>query len=179
MKLFNKNKIVLFIGMLGAFVLTSSVQKEAKINQKEYLIYASLMNHFAVNTQWPAAKRSGSFVMGVIGASPIEAELKKLAASKKIAGRSIVVKRFKSSTDLSGCHLVFVPKSKNALLTQVANKAKAMNALVVTEGSSKKDFVFNFVKKDGKPRFEYNKSRAAAHGLVVSPNLVKLSIPVN
>lgn len=169
----------MFFGLLAMLSLTSSINKVESINQKEYLIYASLMNHFAVNTQWPASKRSGNFVIGVVGVSPIETELKKLAASKKVAGRTIVVKRFNSEVDLDGCHIVFVSKNKQSILTKVANKSKGMNALVITEKASNKDFVFNFVQKDGKPRFEYNKSRATAHGLVVSPNLVRLAISVN
>lgn len=179
MNLLNKKYWILLVGLLSIVGLSSSVSKENAVNQQEYLIYASLMNHFAVHTQWPAAKRSGNFVIGVIGSSPIETELKKLAASKKVAGRSIVIKRFKSDEDLAGCHMVFVPKAKLSQLTKITSKSKTMNALVVAEGSSNNSFVFNFVKKDGKPRFEFNKSVASSHGLVVSPNLVKLSIPVN
>ncbi len=179
MKNFNKNIKQVTIICVVAFFFSSYISRKTGVNQTEYLIYASFMSHMALNTQWPETKRTGSFVIGVVGASPIEIELKKLAKTKKIGGREILIKRFKSSLDLSGCHMVFVPKDQHSLLASVSDKSKSMNALVITESAPSKDFVFNFIKINGKPRFEYNKTIAAANGVVVSPNLVKLSIQVN
>lgn len=69
-------------------------------SQAEYKVYTGFMYHFATKTQFPASKNSGGFIIGVVGDSPITANLKALAAVKKVGARRIVVKTFASAASV-------------------------------------------------------------------------------
>ncbi|MFN8437423.1 MAG: YfiR family protein [Cytophagales bacterium] len=164
-------KIKIFL--LSLLILTSKIDAQ---NQND--IYAGLMFHFGKYVQWPANMQSGDFVIGVQGNSPLKGKLETLAASKNINGRKIVIKKVASSSDLEGCHILFVPDNSIASIAEYKSKIKANHVLLVTEGDGnlQKGSVFNFIEKDGKVRFEFSQSDADAHNLKVSSDLVKLAI---
>lgn len=160
--------------------VTLSIIGQKIYAQQHYKLYAGFMYHFATKTQWPASKSSGDFVIGVIGDSPVTQQLKALANSRKIGSRKLVIKTFSSASAITGCHIVFIPSRKMSLLSAVTAKAKSSNMMVVTEqtGGAKKGAVISFVNNAGKVRFQLSKSKAAAVGLKLSADLVKLAILV-
>lgn len=164
-------KVLLFIFGLTCFNLSS-------YSQAEYKIYAGFMYHFGKYIQWPTAKSSGDFVIGVVGSSPINSALDALAGSKDINGRKIVIKPVSSSGDLSACNILFIPKSDHGKLSGYTSAGKSNSVLIVTEsdGSTSQGSVVNFIQDAGKVRFELSEDGATKNGLKVASELKKLAI---
>lgn len=161
--------IVAFMALLFAFQATAQVN---------YKIHSLFMYKFTQYIEWPS--NSGDFVIGVVGSSPIIAELEAIAATKKVDTRTIVVKKMSSSSDFSGCQMVFISEGQSSNLPTISAKLQGKPVLLVTEspGAAKKGSGINFVIVDDKMKFELNKGAVEKQGLKVSGDLTKLAIVV-
>lgn len=144
----------------------------------QYKLYAGFMYHFAKYTQWPTAKQSGDFVIGVIGSADMTEATKALAASKSVGNRDIVVKTYNSAAEATGCHILFIAASKTSEIAKATALAKTHNFLVITEtpDATTKGSAINFVEAGGRIQFELSTSAVNAQGLRISSELQKLAI---
>lgn len=144
----------------------------------DYRIHSVFLYNFTKYVQWPAAAQSGDFVIGVVGDSPIYDELMKVTNGKMAGAQKIVVKKFKPSDAVDGCHMLFVPSSAN--FDKVQAKTAGKPVLLITEkaGLSQKGSAINFVVRDNKWRFELNENATRSAGLKVASELSKLAIAV-
>lgn len=171
MKILKKyHKVLLIVSFL--FI---GLNANAQVN---YKIHSLFVFKFTQYIEWPS--NSGDFVIGVVGNSPILAELELIAASKKVNTRTIVVKKMSSSADLSGCHMVFISENQGSSLATIAGKLQGKPILIVSEtnGGAKKGAGINFVIIEEKMKFELNKAAIEKQGLKVSGDLTKLAIVV-
>ena len=137
------------------------------------------MYNFTKLASWPAAYRSGNFVIGVLGSSPIVNELKNMARTKKAGSQTIEIKTFSSVGAITKCHIIFVPKSQSSSIPAVASKVSSYSTLIVSEvpGGISKGAAINFVIVNNKQKFELRVSNATKYGLTVGAQLRNLGIP--
>lgn len=143
-----------------------------------YKLYAGFMYHFAKYTQWPAAKQSGDFVIGVIGSADMTTATMALAATKTVGSRKIVVKTYLSAAEAKDCHILFVSNAKSSEIEKAHALSKTYNYLVITETTNATSMgsTINFVEHSGKVQFELSKSTVSSQGLKISSELQKLAI---
>lgn len=147
----------------------------------DYKAYSLFVYNFMKYIEWPEPQSKGDFVVGVLGDSPIEKELKTLAGSKKLKGRNIVIKKFKTPEEGAGCHLLYVCSSKSSLMKTVKEQLKNKPVLVVgeREGLAKKGAALSFVTlEDDGLKFDINKSEIEQHQLKISSALISLGIVI-
>lgn len=170
-------KLNKLFALLTIMIISLSVNAQTS-NSKVQSVF---IYNFTKMVSWPAAYQSGDFIIGVIGTSPIIAELETMAQTKKVGNQNIVVQKFATSGDITKCHILFVPASQTAKLGDISAKLAGISALVVTEseGAAKNGATINFVIVDNKQRFELNESNANKRGLKVGADLAKLAILVN
>ena len=163
--------------LIGLFMMIVSFQSAWAQKEKYHSIF---IYNFSKYVKWPDAQNSGTFVIGVLGSSAIQKDLKKMAASKKVNGMSIEVRQFSSAADVSDCHILYVSASESAKFDQVLSNTKSKPVLVVTDnpGMAKKGASINFVEVEGKIKFELNQKNAEASGLKVAGALASLAILV-
>jgi hypothetical protein len=148
---------------------------------REYPLKALFLYNFASYVDWPAdtfANDQTPFVIGVLGSAPIDATLKEIAASKKIAGRSIEILRFVSINDLKPCQILFITRSVSTELQRRAIEAEK-NRPVLVVGESE-DFAawggtVNFFVQANKIRFEINVAATKQQHLKVSSKLLGMA----
>jgi hypothetical protein len=164
-----KPKILLFLFICSIFSVSAQVN---------YKIHSLFVYKFTQYIEWPS--KDGDFVIGVIGNSPILAELEAIAATKKVDTRTIVVKKLSASADLSACQMVFISENQSSSLGAITAKLAGKPTLIVSEtnGGAKKGAGINFVIIDDKMKFELNKAAVEKQGLKVSGDLTKLAIVV-
>lgn len=167
-----KKIVFLFLSFVLYFQINSNAQTE-KI--QAILIY----NFISKYVEWPAAYKSGDFVIGVLGNSPIAAELNNIAAAKTVGSQKIVVQKYSSASEITKCNAIYIADSRTGDLGSVISKVG--NTLIITnkDGAARKGSAINFVIVDNKQKFELNKGNATSKGLKVSPELEKLAIIVN
>lgn len=165
-------KVVLFVSSL--FILTNVFSQQQSQVQSAYIY------NFTKYMQWPSAKQSGEFVIAVVGSSPITANLKVLAATKKVDAQSILVKEYGSVSQVGACHIIILAPSKSGEVSAAISKAQSSNALLITDkpGLGKKGAGMNFVVVGGKARFEINQSAIDKCKIKVNPKLASIGIKV-
>jgi hypothetical protein len=163
-------------------MLFSSFAFNASAQIRDYRFHTVFIYNFTKLIKWPKNYQSGDFVIGVLGNSPIIRELQKMAA-RKTAGlkrQRIIIKRFGSLSQISNCHILFIPNSKSSYLPTINQSFPRSPMLVVTEkrGMAQSGSGINFVLRNGRWRFELNQNATANRGLIVSRNLKRFAIPV-
>jgi hypothetical protein len=158
-------------------ILSCVCKVEAQVNYKLHSIF---IYKFTQYIEWPDKASAGDFVIGVVGNSPIQAELEALAATKKVGSKSIVVKKMSASADLSVCHIIFLAEGQSGQLANISGKLAGKPCLLISEvtNGAKKGAGINLIIVDEKMKFEMNKGAVESQGLKVSGDLVKLAVLV-
>ncbi|MBE9467270.1 MAG: YfiR family protein [Bacteroidetes bacterium] len=170
-----KPKSIIFL--LIFLSLTTSNLYSQEIKFKAIFIY-----NFTKHFEWPPDARTGNFVIGVVGKSMLYDKLVEITSSKKAGSQSIIVKNFRSTKDITQCHILFISEfncgrnSMNSAISKIGNYP----TLMVTEkkGMSDNEAAINFVIKNQKMQFEMNKTNISKCGLKVSKYLQNLAIIV-
>lgn len=169
------------IGLAVMLFLAGSVNS-VKAQDINYKIASLFIYGFVKYVEWPTSVLNGDFVIGVYGNSPIIEELQSVAQSKKIGGRSIVVKVISNVSEVNDCHLIFVTSKESKGIQHIVAAIKANATLIVTEkaGLIKKGSMINIFhdEDDDKTKFEINKAQLEKSKLKMSHELLRLGIVV-
>lgn len=141
---------------------------------------AMFVYNFTKYIEWPQSYKSGNFVIGVLGESALQAELDKMAATKKAVNQPFEIKRYNSVGEIGNCHMLLIPAGTSAQIEAAVAKSKSNSTLVIgeQEGMAKRGAGINFVIKQNKQKFELNKSNIENRNLKVSSSLLALAIVV-
>jgi hypothetical protein len=134
--------------------------------------------NFIKQIEWPASSSNGDFVIGFLGNSEIIPELIKLSKTKKVNERNIVVKTYRSVSEISNCHILFIPANQNPSIAKALEKLGSSPTLLITEteGALALGSAINFVIRDSRQKFQVSKDNAAKRGLRISNYLIKLAV---
>jgi hypothetical protein len=169
-------RLALFALLLGAW------GQRARAQDLDYKAYTLFVYNFMKYVEWPEAQSKGDFVVGILGDSPLQKELQALAASKKLKGRTIVIKTLSKPEEIASCHLAYIPSSKSSVMKALKEQLREKPVLVVgeREGLAKKGAAISFVTmEDDALKFDINKKEIEQHQLKVSSQLIQLGIVVN
>lgn len=167
-----KTKLLL-AAAVAMFITVHSMAQTSNAKMQSVFIY-----NFTKMISWPAAYQSGDFVVGVIGSSPIIAELQNMAATKKAGSQTIVIQKYGSAGAVGKCHILFIPASQMGNLGAAIGKCSGNSTLIITEadGGIAGGAAINFVVVDNKQKFELKESNATKKGLQIGSDLKNLAI---
>lgn len=188
---------ILVVLVLALFVMPIAAQaKEQSAQSREYQIKAAFLYNFIKFVDWPKEKIGDSnqpIIIGLIGEDPF-GDVFEPIKDKKVKGRSVVIKRFKSFEELkkssgednpeSGrkiealtkCHLLFIcAEEKN--FKEIINSVKDHSVLTVGEvkGFLESGGIINFLMEEKKIRFEVNIVAAKRAKLEIRSKLLRLA----
>lgn len=160
-----------------------------------YLCYASLqlsqaqnekfkalfMYNFTKYIEWPAAMRSGNFVIGVLGTSTLTDELRTVALKQKVGTQNIEVVVFNNVEDITDCHILYIPQSKSGLLSSVNSKLSGKATLLIGDkpGLVPQGACINYIMDGDKLKYEVSRNNIEKKGLAVSSALLALGVVIN
>ena len=170
----NRIKLKTIIWLIFFLVFTFRTAGAQEFDAKLQIVFIYQITHYF---QWPN-DNSETFIIGVIGQSPILNELQKLAAAKKINNKTIIIKQFDNSSSISDCHILFIPYKESARIENIKKSIKGRHTMLISEkpGMAEKGTCINFVNIDGTMKFELNKSSCKSSGLRTTPMIEKLAI---
>ncbi len=150
------------------------------LSGQQSMFKALFMFNFAKYIEWPNLSNQNEFVIGVYGNDDIISELKKLAGSKKINNKTIVVKSVKSPSEVSNAQLFFIPESKSGNISEVTSFFSSKSTLIVSEkkGACAQGTAINYTLQDGKLKYEICRKNIESHNLKVDQKLISLGIEV-
>ncbi len=177
--IFNKSIqiIICFVFLLlpiGAFAQTS-----------EYTIKAAFLERFTRFIEWPdvsaVSDTTESFVLGVIGENPFGSILEQLYATQKIKNKEVEIQSLSNLDEISGCHLLFISKSKEKELSKILSLTKDKPILTISDanGFAENGVLINLYLAENKIRFEINETAVRVSGLTVSYLLLNAAKIVN
>lgn len=147
----------------------------------EYQIKAAFIFNFAKFVEWPPAafaKTSSPLVVGVLGENPFQDTLEKTIANKTVDEHPLLFREFRSATEVTNCHILFISSSEKARLPQILKHLNSSSVLTVGEmpGFTETGGMINFVLEGTKIRFQINNDAATRAGLKISSKLLSLAL---
>ena len=133
--------------------------------------------NFTNYIDWPGGA-TGSFVIAVMGDSPIIGELQAIAKLKKVAGATIEVVKVNSASEIGNANIVFVPAQKKKSLPDISQALANKYTLIITDNAPG-NFGINLIEVDQKLAFQISKSNIESHKLKVNSSLIALGTLVN
>lgn len=167
------------------------------LSSREYQVKAAFLYNFIQFVDWPEEKLADSnepITISIVGDDPFGDAFEPIK-DKKVKGRSVVVKRFKSFEELEksieknksqsdqeietlvNCHLLFICFSERKNLEKIINAVKDRNVLTVgeMEGFLEAGGIINLFVEEKKLRFEINVAAAERAGLKIRSKLLRLA----
>ncbi len=173
-------KILLVISIILGLALSSMGQASMNTMNTRAKFKATYILNFAKYTEWPAAYKQGDFIIGVVNDDDLALNLETAAKTKKINSQNLVVKRLKSPSEVTKCHMIYVSGASVGAVEPYINKAKEFNCLTITEGKGliERTSAINFVVVGAAMKYEMNKSLFNQQDLIVSNTLENLATKV-
>lgn len=145
---------------------------------QDYKFHSVFIYNFTKYVEWPDSYKSGDFVIGVLGKTPLNDYLEAMAQTKKVGNQALKIKKYNDPSAIDKCHIIFIPKDKSGELNAVKKALGSQPTLVITEkeGLGSQGSGINFVQIDGRWKFELNESAVSSQNLKVSSELKRLAI---
>lgn len=133
--------------------------------------------NFSRLIEWPASYRSGPFIIGVIGDSDVIRELESYTNGKKVGTQDIEVRQFNSTSEITTCHILFVPFSRTREIPSINRILTGKSTLLITEknGALDEGSAINFVIVQEKMKFEVKPENANKYGIKFSSKLTEMA----
>jgi hypothetical protein len=141
----------------------------------EYSVKAAYLAKFPFYVDWPPlafSSPTSPIVLCVVGEDPFGPLLEEATHDQQSQGRPLVVRRIKTLSRDSGCHVAYVGADSVRF-----DLLKGSPVLVVTDTQGGNG-VINFVLRDNRVRFTVDDDTAAQHGLGISSKLLNVALAV-
>ena len=151
----------------------------------EYTIKAAFLERFTRFIEWPEesaiSDTTESFVLGIIGENPFGSILEQLYATQKIKNKAVEIHSISNLDEISGCHLLFISKSKEKELSKILSLTKDKPILTISDanGFAENGVLINLYLAENKVRFEINETAVKTSGLKISYLLLNAAKIVN
>jgi hypothetical protein len=159
------------------FMAFMSLQGKAQ-QETNYAVHANIIYHFTKYIDWPADKKTGDFVIGVIGESPLYDELKVSTAGKTVGQQKIVIREFSPSTTVFNCHILFITGEESRRIKKVATSTTSTLIVSESEGMAQKGSCINFAIVREHLKLEINRTNIERRDMHIATELLKLGTVV-
>ena len=144
--------------------------------ETDYAIHANIIYRFTKYIDWPEDKKSGDFIIGILGDTPLYDVLKTFIANKTVGDQRIVIKKFPASATSFNCHILFVTEDESSSLKKIATNTAGAPMLIVSEldGLASKGSCINYTIIDEHLKLEINKNNIEHRNLSIASELLQL-----
>lgn len=137
---------------------------------------ALFIYNFTNYIEWPSGNKS--FVITVLGESPIIGELQAISKIKKVGSLPIEVQKINTSGEIGNAQILYVPSTKRKSLQEITKLLSGKPVLIISDGAQG-EFGINFIEVEQKQSFQISKLNMELRKLKVNSALLALGIPVN
>lgn len=165
------------VGLCAIVAWPPSVRADETAERK---VKTACVPHLAGFVTWPEktfATPTDPIRIGVLGEFPLDADFEAALAKQTAQGRKLVVAHFTTVDAALGCHVLLVGASETLPLKTIlaATAGKPILTIGDHEGFAAQGGVINFIREQGKVRFEINLGTAGAAGLKISSKLLQVA----
>jgi len=166
-----------FIFLILNLLFFSFAAKQSFSQNKEDETRAEWIFNLSYGITWENEDHISSFTIGVFSSQSLYDELLKLAQTKTIKRKAVIVIRYTKVEDIQANQIIYVSKNENANLSSVYKKVKNKNVLIISDRSKQPDYsIINFNKTDNKnPKpFSINAKLADENHIKFSKQMLKI-----
>ena len=141
----------------------------------EHEVKAAFLYKFPAFVEWPATSaRDSPFVIAVVGAPDVAAELRGITRGHEHDGHRIEVREIADEEPVTGAQVVFVGRAAAARLASIAKATANLPVLIVGEmpNALEQGCLINFVLSEDRVRFDVALDQAEARGLRINARLL-------
>lgn len=184
-------RCVVAIGVVTVTVLVIGVRPSFgqgnASSKREYQIKAAYLYNFLRYIEWPSnafENAASPFVVGILGQvdPALTQSLAYYEKRKKVRGRAIKIRHFKSADEITGCHVVFLSKTLDSkLLRRVVKRLSGKPTLLVGETRTflQQGGGISFYRVSTKIRFRLSLKETRRKGLKASAKLLQVAQVTN
>jgi hypothetical protein len=168
---------VVRLALLAAMLIAPVAVAAQALEQQ---VKAAFLFRFLSFVEWPPAAVGGPgdpFVIAVLGADDVHAELKQIVAGRTINDRPVVVERLKDGERPGRVHVLFVGRSAAAYLRKLA-AVPAVLLVAEWEDALAQGAIINFLIRDDRVRFEVAPDEAERRGLRIGARMLSVALQV-
>lgn len=160
-------------------LLATLLLKVSSGNAQDDKFKALFIYNFTKMIEWPADKKTGDFVIVVMGNPTIAIEI--LGLKKQVVNQPIVVKEVADASAIGECHMLFIGGAEAAKLNAAVGSVAGKPTLVISDVASacQSGASINFIKSDSGIDYEYSLANLAKQKLSVSLDFKSLGKPSN
>ena len=166
-------------GAMTALGLVASTTASAQA-VSEPAVKAAYLFKFAGYVEWPASQATAEapFVIAVVGAEDVAAELERLVPGRTIHGRRIVVRRVRDPEGVKAAQLLFIGRGEgNGAVREHIRAAQRQGTVTVTDTDRglEQGSVINLVSLEDRVVFEVSLEAAERTGVVISSRMLSVA----
>ncbi|MBZ4423146.1 YfiR family protein [Myxococcus sp. RHSTA-1-4] len=171
--------ILRFIPVLAALVLLPGEAWTEAGGPPEAEVKAEFLERFTRFIDWPQGgfkNPEAPFALCLLGRTPLEPYLARMARTRRIKDRSIQVRTLAGPGEVEGCSLVWISPEAAGSLEQVLERTAGKAILTVgdTEGLAARGAHINLKREGTRLTFDINVAQAKRSGLRFSSQLLQL-----
>jgi hypothetical protein len=165
--------VALFFVFSHLFFFSKSARAQYEMN---YAVQANIIYHFTRYIDWPTIAKTGDFVIGVVGDTPLYDELKRTMKNKMAGDKKIIVEKYLSSKIKFDCHILFIGEEESHNIKRISAMTANDPVLLVSEqpGLARKGACINFVVVNQRLQLEINKNNITGRKLNIASELLQL-----
>jgi hypothetical protein len=165
--------IIRLISLLIVFLTCNKLQAQ---QATDYAVHANIIYRFTKYIDWPDNRKSGDFIIGVIGETPLYDELNGSMVNKKVGDQKIIIKKFSATGATFNCHILFISEEESSSIKKISSRTARTSILLVSEsdGLAQKGSCINFVIAADRLKLEINKINVEERHLSIAPELLQL-----
>lgn len=170
------------IKSLVIFIVLIMFAEYSKAQSIEYSVKALYIEKFARFTDWKTDLSGEYFVIDVLGESPFEGELEKLAQKIKIKNKPVKINYINDYKEIKECQLLFICASEKSKLPEIIKHIETLNILTIadTPGFCKKGIQVNFYIDNSETiKYEINPTALTKANIIVDIQLLNYGEIIN
>jgi hypothetical protein len=166
------------LGALLVFLGSGGIASAAP----EYRIKAAFLYNLARMVEWPnenVLTAKEPFVICFIGEEPFGEALDALN-DKQVRNRPISLRKDIGVNQAGQCAMLFISPSEDFHLEEIVDETEGLPLLTVgdVEGFAARGVMINLLRDEKKIKLEVNLPATEKAGLILSPTLLELAVPV-
>jgi YfiR/HmsC-like len=155
------------------FIIVTGVALSSEAQTTNHKVYSLFIVNIAKYTSFPSG--GNEFSITVMGKSEVYDELVKVAATKDINGKKMVVTKIDDASKITDVQIIFLSDGKSSSLPDVIKKLEGKPVIIISEreGLFKKGAGLSFiVSEDSKLRVDVNKTDLEKRQIKISQNVL-------
>ena len=175
MALLRGKRWLLMVVVAGLIATQALGAADAPTENQVQAVFLFNFSHFV---EWPPqafAAPSDPFVIGIVGSDPFGARLDEAVHNEQINGHALIVRRFRSISEVDNCQILFIDRSEIARLGQILAALDHHSTLTVSQadGAAQRGVMIQFATENSRIRLRINVDSARAAGLTISSKLLR------